>query len=187
MALVSAPKTSLPQWNILGVQLETQVCYSLYMWTERGEEGMQAIGRQDVDWINAARVTVRCGYSNGVCVQDKRGSLATVSLWRPLIILNLETDGWREMRKVSGGCSTENLNNNHSENIRSSRTSCLRVFCVILITNSDYFPKQQWLIGLSNGDLKIKATFVCLQAHTTAATYVTTSLPSLALSNYTSY
>jgi hypothetical protein len=88
------------------------------------------------------------------------------------------------MRKLRGGSGTENLNKNHSENIRSPRTSCLRVLCYS--HNSDYFPKQQGSTGLSNGDLK-KATFLCLQAYTTAATYVITSLPSVALSSYTSY
>jgi hypothetical protein len=67
--------------------------------------------------------------TNGARVQQRRGSLATVSLWRPLIILDLETDGWREIRKLHGGSSTENLNKNHSENIRSPRTSGLRALC----------------------------------------------------------
>ena len=47
------------------MHLKTQVCYLLYMWMECGAEGMQAIWRQDVDSVNAARVTVRCGHSNG--------------------------------------------------------------------------------------------------------------------------
>jgi len=41
------------------------------MGMECGEDGMQAIRRQDVDWANAAQFTVHCGHSNGASFSTK--------------------------------------------------------------------------------------------------------------------
>ena len=63
-------------------------------------------------------------------VQQKERKLS----YRPLMKASDNTElrsrpHKRNKEKLHGGSSTENLNKNHSENIRSPCTACLRVLC----------------------------------------------------------